>query len=430
MAQTIKIKRSSTTAAPSNGTLSGGELAYTSAAGNGSLFIGAPDKADDSHLDINGNRISTLIASKDGLEKGITAYNWGNHASAGYLETTLGTLDGRYGLEADSAHSVYAVENVSNAATWTSFTFPGYNNVIGKDYYVFDVYGYEDHREAGKFVHYTVYVNIKNGAGQPSTSNEITVQVVANLEADQDQTEAGNFEFKLERDLSDNGSPVHKLWIEADEQYSALHIVAAPVYIGEFTKTLSNMFGTQNTEPTTTITYPVTYSLYTDEDVKAYIGDASTGKAYVGDSVSVSGNISGADATLTGSLKGPATFVIDPSSGEDPDVHGDNLGTVEILGNLTVKGTTTTVDSTTINLGDNVIRLNNQIDEETAPPTTMIAGLEVDRGSSSYDSYILWREGNAASKKWVVSEGGPVDYPLLHGNNFDTVITTIDGGTF
>ena len=58
--------------------------------------------------------------------------------------------------------------------------------------------------------------------------------------------------------------------------------------------------------------------------------------------------------TIGNELHGPANFVIDPAT------IGDNTGTVEIKGNLTVQGTQTTVNSTTVDLdhlslGDNEI---------------------------------------------------------------------------
>ena len=48
--------------------------------------------------------------------------------------------------------------------------------------------------------------------------------------------------------------------------------------------------------------------------------------------------------TIGNELHGPANFVIDPAT------IGDNTGTVEIKGNLTVQGTQTTVNSTTVDL--------------------------------------------------------------------------------
>ena len=52
------------------------------------------------------------------------------------------------------------------------------------------------------------------------------------------------------------------------------------------------------------------------------------------------------NAVLTGELRGPASFVIDPAA------IGDNTGEVVIKGDLTVEGTTTTINSTTLNVDD------------------------------------------------------------------------------
>jgi hypothetical protein len=52
------------------------------------------------------------------------------------------------------------------------------------------------------------------------------------------------------------------------------------------------------------------------------------------------------NTTLTGFLRGPGTFTIDPAG------HGDNTGTVVIAGNLQVDGTTTTINSTTVDIDD------------------------------------------------------------------------------
>jgi hypothetical protein len=57
-------------------------------------------------------------------------------------------------------------------------------------------------------------------------------------------------------------------------------------------------------------------------------------------------NAFGNNVTLGGELRGPATFVIDPST------VGDNTGTVQIKGSLQVDGTTTTVNSATLDVTD------------------------------------------------------------------------------
>lgn len=54
---------------------------------------------------------------------------------------------------------------------------------------------------------------------------------------------------------------------------------------------------------------------------------------------------------LTGELRGPASFVIDPAA------VGDNTGTVIIRGDLQVDGTTTTINSTTLSIDDKNITI-------------------------------------------------------------------------
>jgi hypothetical protein len=77
--------------------------------------------------------------------------------------------------------------------------------------------------------------------------------------------------------------------------------------------------------------------------------------------------------TLTGALRGPATFTIDPAA------VGDNTGTVVIAGNLQVDGTTTTINSTTLTVDDKNITLASGSTNGSAANG---AGLTVDCGSN------------------------------------------------
>lgn len=63
------------------------------------------------------------------------------------------------------------------------------------------------------------------------------------------------------------------------------------------------------------------------------------------------GDINAGNVTLTGYLRGAANFVIDPAA------HGDETGVVQILGDLRVDGTTTTINSTTVTINDKNIVL-------------------------------------------------------------------------
>ena len=147
--------------------------------------------------------------------------------------------------------------------------------------------------------------------------------------------------------------------------------------------------------------------------------------------LSVSGDIS---VTGTGStLHGPSTFYIDPAPDDTGEVGGrtadgqtTDTGTVVILGDLRVTGETTTVNSTTVSVGDNEIVLNG---DHTGTPT-LDAGIRVERGSQT-DAWLNWDESEGS---WVVNEAqssSPYFYTLLHSNNFETAYTgNIDGGTF
>ena len=104
-------------------------------------------------------------------------------------------------------------------------------------------------------------------------------------------------------------------------------------------------------------------------------------KAYV-DSAIVSGGLSNTDSLSEGSsnLYYTDARVYTTLSGS---------GNVTIGGNLTVQGTTTTVDSNTVNIGDSIITLNS---DETGTPSQN-GGIEIERGTSANVTFV-WDETN------------------------------------
>jgi len=131
--------------------------------------------------------------------------------------------------------------------------------------------------------------------------------------------------------------------------------------------------------------------------------DSGTGAISIGQAVETTSDVTFNDATLTGELKGPSTFTIDPAT------HGDNTGTVVIAGNLTVNGTTTSVNSNEVNIGDSIIVLNS---DETGAPSQN-GGIEVERGTSTNVSF-YWNETDDA---WDL-------------NNETLQNVTLDGGSY
>lgn len=96
--------------------------------------------------------------------------------------------------------------------------------------------------------------------------------------------------------------------------------------------------------------------------------NSSTGEIAIGQAVGTS------DDVTFNSVRGPASFVIDPAA------VGDNTGTVKILGNLQVEGTTTTINSTTVSLNDKNLVLADSASNAAAADG---AGITINGASAS-----------------------------------------------
>lgn len=97
----------------------------------------------------------------------------------------------------------------------------------------------------------------------------------------------------------------------------------------------------------------------------------------------LTGDLFGTNATLSGYLRGPSTFHIDPAA------HGDDTGTLVIRGNLTVQGTSTSVHSENVSIADSIFILNSN----ATGLATEDAGVEIERGDDANVRFI-WDETN------------------------------------
>ena len=136
-----------------------------------------------------------------------------------------------------------------------------------------------------------------------------------------------------------------------------------------------------------------TPSASTDAATKGYvdtqIGAISTSSIAQGNS-----NVSVVD-TGTGTV----TVTVDGSTALTVTATG-----VVIAGNMTVEGTTTTVNSNTVSIADNIVTLNS---DATGTPTQN-AGIEVERGDEA-NVQLRWNEG---SDKWTFTNDGAVYHPV------------------
>ena len=104
---------------------------------------------------------------------------------------------------------------------------------------------------------------------------------------------------------------------------------------------------------------------------------------------------------LTGWLRGPSTFTIDPAT------HGDNTGTVVIAGNLQVDGTTTTVNSTVVEIDDIAILIGAE-----ATTATLANNGGIILGTFTNNPFILYRNTYDAwevNKDWTPNTNNTKD---------------------
>ena len=109
------------------------------------------------------------------------------------------------------------------------------------------------------------------------------------------------------------------------------------------------------------------------------LNNPTTAISNLGLASTYNGELVAQNLTLTGYLRGPSTFTIDPAT------HGDDTGTLVVAGNLQVDGTTTTINSTTMTVDDkNIVLASGAADASAANG----AGITIDGASATitYDS--------------------------------------------
>lgn len=136
-----------------------------------------------------------------------------------------------------------------------------------------------------------------------------------------------------------------------------------------------------------------TPSATTDAATKGYVDTAISG---ISTSSITQGN---SNVTVVDTGTGTVTVSVDGSTALTVTSTG-----VVVAGNFTVQGTTTTVDSNTVSIADNILTLNSDV---TGAPSQN-AGIEVERGDEA-NTQLRWNEG---SDKWTFTNDGATYYPI------------------
>ena len=137
--------------------------------------------------------------------------------------------------------------------------------------------------------------------------------------------------------------------------------------------------------------------LATQQSIKAFVdGKLNTDSTITADSGATTAVVSGSGAT--------GTFTVRANSNTELTVNDDG---VRVHGNLTVDGTQTILNTTTLSVEDNIIEVNRNISTAGATPT--VSGMLVNRG-----------EGSTATNKallWAWDDSFADDGTTTHGNH-------------
>tara|TARA_X000001382_G_scaffold68556_1_gene47619 strand:- start:1181 stop:2464 length:1284 start_codon:yes stop_codon:yes gene_type:complete len=427
MAQTIQIKRSTSNAAPSS-SLATGELAYSFLGTSHKLYIGDgtdnhaiggksfTDKVNaatasntasvivmrDANKNINADKFQTPSGNSDDWN---TAAGYGNHATQGYL-TSHQDISGKVDAAGDSITGDLSFGDNVKASFGASGDLKifhdgtsnpnasmieesGAGNLIIKGSNI------EMQSSTGDL--YGQFV--QGGVTQLYTNNIVSLITTADGITVKDSAGAvGTVNGKIStlsnhttNDLSEGtGASANLYYTNArvDTRVDTIlnhsnhvNISAANGSNGEVILTAASQYG--------------------DSNVTNLLANAAT--------------VNFTHFTFQGStLKSGGTMTLDPAA------HvGDSgaVGTVVIEGDLQVKGTTTTIDSNTVAIGDSEIYLNSDLANNTAP--SQDAGFRVNRGNANA-VYLNWDE---SADNWMLNDGSTSSV-ITHSNS------TIDGGTF
>lgn len=421
MAQTVLIKRSTTTDVPSS--LDNGELAYSSSSNK--LFIGRPGGAAGDVDAIGGKYYTDFIESLATTGSGNIT---GDVTGTLSYDIVNGTVSGTASI---AAQTYYAdATNVQFHVPSDSYKVAGDTNAIDTSI-----------TKSGTTVTLTVDHKDLLASGTANQSYGSTTSIpVLTVNAQGHVTSINSTSISTALSISDDNDDTGSVALGSDTlKFAGGTYLSSDVSVDgttdiiTFSHDATTRTDTTSTESTTNGgTFDVVDSITTNTEGHITGIDVKTvtlpdiQETDTLDSVTTRGSTTDNDIQVNnirvdgGSITGPATITI------DPDATGVT-GTVVIAGDLTVQGTTTTINSTTVEVGDNILVLNK--DASGVPGVS--AGFEVARGD--YANVSL--EFNETNDLWQVSvpnvaQDAVVVQNLLSDANFEDLITTIDGGTF
>lgn len=390
MAQTIQIKRSTSSAAPSS-SLAAGELAYTSQSDK--LFIGHPDGSTGNLL--IGSTVPWKLGADNGADLDINIQDLVDFAGDTAITTSVTTVGGVKTVQIDLDDTATDMTTTNGGQYGSSTAIP------------------------------VITVDRQGRISAISTDSISTTLTIQTDDAVDNGVALASDKLKIlggtGLTTSNSGDDVT---INVDTGGISNGMLANDsTFLGSTELTLGDTTGTTTTVDGMEVIHGV------DGSGTDAAGTNLTFKAGAGTGAGAGGSIlfQVADGTTSGTSLNSFTTAM--------TITDD--GAVTIAGNLTVNGTTTTVNSNTVDIGDSIILLNS---DETGTPSQN-AGIEIERGTATN----LFMQWNETTDFWEVTErdvdtsantvtiASPEAFStsyILTKNNFTYHITTLDGGTF
>jgi hypothetical protein len=441
--QTIQIKRSSTTAAPST-SLAAGELAYSS--NSDKLFIGHPDGttgniviASTAPLTVGGDSGTDVTINIQDLldivgDTGITT----TIAKAGTTATLNIDLDdtavtpGSYGsttaiptFTVDQQGRLTAAGSVAISTTLTIQSDDAVDNGVDLTSDKLKLLGGEGivTSNVGDDVTFTLSLNEVT-----DTAIDVANDSFVFIDSDDSNNNKKEAVADLITAIAGDGLGATSGVLAVNVDNSSIEINADTLRIKALGVTNAMLVNDSVTVGSTEIDLGTTAASL--DGLNTLHGIDASGTDVAGTDLTIqagAGTGSGAGGSILFQTADGSTSGTGVNSFTTAMTIADDGG-VTIAGDLTVNGTTTTVNSNTVEIGDNIILLNR---DETGTPSQN-AGIEIERGTAT-NVYLRWNE---TSDIWQVFEPDPnnsntlTTANLLTTVNFQTQITTLDGGTF